>query len=93
MRAEQALLQAEKFWAQVEPPPPGNFDKLAMDVDASIEQNRNSLNILNIGSGVSDDDFFHLTCHIDPNLIHKIEKRGIHRVGEAVTEGEVGFQR
>ena len=31
-------------------------------------------NIPNIGSGVSDDDFFHLTCHIDPNLIHKIEK-------------------
>ena len=26
-------------------------------------------NIANIGSGVSDDDFFHLTCHIDPNLI------------------------
>ena len=30
--------------------------------------------ILNIGSGVSDDDFFHLTCHIEPNLIYKIEK-------------------
>ena len=30
--------------------------------------------MMNIGSGVSDDDFFHLTCHIDPNLIHKIEK-------------------
>ena len=29
--------------------------------------------IPNIGSGVSDDDFFHLTCHIEPNLIHKIE--------------------
>ena len=24
--------------------------------------------------GVSDDDFFHLTCHIEPSLIHKIEK-------------------
>ena len=33
-----------------------------------------SQNIPNIGSGVSDDDFFHLTCHIDPSLIHKIEK-------------------
>ena len=31
-------------------------------------------NIMNIGSGVSDDDFFHLTCYIDPTLIHKIEK-------------------
>ena len=30
--------------------------------------------IPNIGSGVSDDDFFHLTCHIEPDLIHKIKK-------------------
>ena len=30
--------------------------------------------IPNIGSGVSDDDFFHLTCHIEPSLKHKIEK-------------------
>ena len=29
---------------------------------------------LNIGAGFSDDDFFHLTCHIDPTLIHKIEQ-------------------
>ena len=35
--------------------------------------NRQEL-IPNIGAGVSDDDFFHLTWHIDPNLIHKIEK-------------------
>ena len=27
-----------------------------------------------IGSGLSDDDFFHLTCFIDPGLILKIEK-------------------
>ena len=32
------------------------------------------MQMLNIGSGVSDDDFFHLTCHIEPSLIHKIEK-------------------
>ena len=30
--------------------------------------------IPNIGAGVSDDDFFHLTCFIEPSLIHKIEK-------------------
>ena len=43
---------------------------------ASVEPPGNDLNhhILNIGSGVSDDDFFHLTCHIEPSLIHKIEK-------------------
>ena len=38
------------------------------------QQPLTSLNLLDIGSGVSDDDFFHLTCHIEPGLIHKIEK-------------------
>ena len=32
----------------------------------------NTLRIPDIGSGVSDDDFFHLTCHLEPNLIQKI---------------------
>ena len=30
--------------------------------------------IPNIGTGLSDDDFFHLTCFIEPSLIHKIER-------------------
>ena len=34
----------------------------------------NTMNIMDIGSGISDDDFFHLTCFIEPSLIHKIEK-------------------
>ena len=65
LRADKALLEAEKFKARVEPP--GND----FDQNMSI---RDDMQILNIGAGVSDDDFFHLTCHIDPNLIHKIEK-------------------
>ena len=32
------------------------------------------MQIPDIGSGISDDDFFHLTCHIELSLIHKIEK-------------------
>ena len=28
--------------------------------------------VIGVG-GLSDDDFFHLTCHIDPNLQQKIE--------------------
>ena len=36
--------------------------------------NMNLHGLLDIRKGVSDDDFFHLTCHIEPNLIHKIEK-------------------
>ena len=44
------------------------FDK---GVDPQYKQ---TIQIPNIGAGVSDDDFFHLTCHIEPSLIHKIEK-------------------
>ena len=41
---------------------------------ARVEPPPGNFDILEIGNGVSDDDFFHLTCHIEPNLIHKIEK-------------------
>ena len=30
---------------------------------------------VNVGQvGISDDEFFHLTCHVDANLKHRIEK-------------------
>ena len=45
------------------------------DEDVNLSGTSNtSFELPNIGSGISDDDFFHLTFHIDPNLIHKIEK-------------------
>ena len=57
-RADKALLEAEKYRANIAQP----GKQLPLEF------------IQDIGAGVSDDDFFHLTCHIDPNLIHKIEK-------------------
>ena len=39
---------------------------------ASVEQPAGE-QIIKVGQGVSDDDFFHLMCHVDPNLIRKIE--------------------
>ena len=59
IRADKALAEAERMKAQIEQPP------------GIYLQNQG---IPNIGSGVSDDDFFHLTCYIDPSLILKIEK-------------------
>ena len=64
--AERSVIEAEKFRAVVQEP--GNL--IQNDFNAS----GGCGNFLNIGTGVSDDDFFHLTCHIDPSLIHKIEK-------------------
>ena len=59
-RCRKSVQEAEKFQASIAVPKPGEeIIKYA---------------IPDIGSGVSDDDFFHLTCHIDPTLIHRIEK-------------------
>ena len=67
-RGNKAQLEVETFRATVAQPKPG------MDLNSNNRVGGDFQQIPNIGSGVSDDDFFHLTCHIDPNLIHKIEK-------------------
>ena len=45
---------------------------------------------MNIGSGVSDDDFFHLTCHIEPSLIPKIEKGEFVELEKLLPKDKIG---
>ena len=47
-----------------------NTDSLRQCVQV---QNGNDFMPQHIGQGLSDDDFFHLTCHIDSGLMQKIE--------------------
>ena len=61
-RADQIILEAEQYKAMVDQPT-GNTENIQ------------SLNV-NQGPGISDDEFFHLTCHIDMNIRSKIEKGG-----------------
>ena len=74
-RVDRALIEAEKFKATVNTPAPGEFNLTSLEINDNGQQNlvNKSPPVPNIGEGVSDDDFFHLTCHIDPNLIQKIE--------------------
>ena len=65
-KMDRAVLEAEKFRASMTAPNPGRCEQSQIMV--------NTVGIPDIGAGVSDDDFFHLTCHIDPSLFHKIEK-------------------
>ena len=62
--ADHIISESEQFKATVAPQPGmiHNFDlsKLNQYLKDFID---------------NDDDFFHLTCHIDPNLHAKIEKR------------------
>ena len=91
LRAEKAIIKAEKFCASVKPP--GNLihnNKVAGHFNQEMEQNTESLNILNIGEGVSDDDFFHLTCHIEPSLIHKIEKGEFVELEKLLPKDQLG---
>ena len=65
-KTDRAVLEAEKFRASITAPNPGRCEQSQIVV--------NTAGIPDIGAGVSDDDFFHLTCHIDPSLLLKIEK-------------------
>ena len=74
--AQQSILEAEKFKATINPP--------GIVYDGAINQYQVNSTSQDFGvnldlqpqtsQGLSDDDFFHLTCHIDPNLREKIEK-------------------
>ena len=65
-KTDAAILEAEKFRATIAEPGKSGFLQNIGNIDEITHKP-------NIGKGVSDDDFFHLSCHIDPTLIHKIE--------------------
>ena len=61
--SDRMIIEAEQFKATVAPPKTG----MEIDVDKIISQIRSSLVDV-------DDEFFHITCHIDPQLKEKIQK-------------------
>ena len=64
VKAKKALIEAEKYKAIIaDPSDPGKV----IDKDANF-------NAFQVGTGISDNNFFHLTCHVDSTLISKIEK-------------------
>ena len=67
-RMENALIESEKFRAEVETPPGTNFINTSPPL-LNVEVEPRCV----IGNGLTDDDFFHLTCHIDTSLKRKIE--------------------
>ena len=76
--AERLIVEAEQFKASVVPPKTGTYNHNSDEVDFDISK------ICDINELVSkvkgsletdfDDEFFHVTCHIDQNLKSKIEK-------------------
>ena len=70
-RADSMILDAEHFKAAIAAPP-----GLCMaNQDNNVNDNQIG-NIIQLArqDGISDDEFFHLTCHIDKQLSNKIER-------------------
>ena len=81
-KAEATVIEVEKFQAA----PTGNFEISNPQIVNKVPVQ----NIPNIGGGVSDDDFFHLVCHIEPNLIHKIENGEFIELEKLLPKSSVG---
>ena len=85
-------MEAEKFRVSIVDPDPGMLqinnqtENLGAVRDVMISSNQ----IPNIGAGVSDDDFFHLTCHIEPNLFHRIEKGEFVELEKLLPKDKIG---
>ena len=79
-RTDKAILDAEKFKAQVADPPGKSFN--SVNVNDMFEQMMGDRTMKQSQSGRSDDDFYYLTCHIDNNLVAKIERGDYVELGK-----------
>ena len=69
--ANDLILEADRYKAEINPPKGNGFN--------SIEVVRNERFFIGVGDGkpdviFEDDDFFHITCHVEPGLRIKIER-------------------
>ena len=70
-RANRVIIEAEQYKATLEQPK-GNADLYISDLcsdkagDVSMKQMKNNID--------ANDEFFHLTCHVEPGVRDKIEK-------------------
>ena len=69
-RAEKAVIDAEKFKAAIAEPGRTLSNSIMENAMSTIQTEVSRA----LGQGKSDDDFFHLMCHIDNNLIGKMER-------------------
>ena len=84
-KSEKAILDAEHFKAAVASPPGKDF--------VNEHSMVNLRQWVEVGMGKTDDDFFHLTCHIDPSLISKIERGEFVDLEKLLLKDKVSFGR
>ena len=64
--AEDLVINAEQFWATVEVPPSGNKSVVKENVTDVVVRSKDL-------DPDNDDEYFHLTCHVDSGLKTQIE--------------------
>ena len=70
-RANKLIIEAEKFKASVNTPSGNN----QFELNSVVNNTDATVNAGNLGTTLDQDDqFFHVTCHIDENLRLKIQK-------------------
>ena len=67
-KANRLIIEAEKFKASVNAPK-DRFNQIVKSVPQSVADNVYFQDEIK-----EDDHFFHLTCHVDPNLVSKVER-------------------
>ena len=77
-KSDQAILEAEHFRETIAQPTGMAISEQFhqggnVEMGSNLEGRSPQMPNLGISNGLSNDDFFHLTCHLEPSLIHKIE--------------------
>ena len=67
-KADEAILAAERYKATIQQPPEGRNDSLNQNLDSQILNTKLARYFDN-----DDDEFFHITCHIEPHIRAKIK--------------------
>ena len=74
-QAEKLIVEAEQFKAAIEAP---------------AGKNQVATPLLGTGQGMTDDDFFHIICHVDRKLRDKIEKGEFVDLEKLLPQGKYG---
>ena len=86
-RADRLILEAEKYKAALNAPAGDEISNALSNLRNGPVMMEGSGTVDSMGeagtSGLSDNDFFHLTCHIDPVMRGKIEKGEYVDLGKA----------
>ena len=84
------IQNAEKFKVDITAPK-GNDQNTILDISATIPNMLGRGELLHRG-GENDDDFFHITCHIEQNLTDKIQKGEFVDLEKLLPKDRGGFR-